>query len=859
MLQNRIRWSWLGVAAVTLGTLFLLATAAGAQCRTYTTDADFDLGVLNGVNHDPPNGDQLQLSPTATTFPFAWIANASEGTVSKVDTQTGRELARYRTGPNGANDSPSRTAVDRDGNCWVANRAFGGQASITQILIDGGIDRDGSSTIETSSDLDNDGVISGAEMLAWGADERVARFYLISGVNSVARAITIDKADFVWVGLFNDRRVVKVEPTLSTVTYAPLANAAPPELVSIATSQTYGLATGANGRLYLATLSNVAQEIDPGAASLGTDPPRVLQTQTHSGQNYGIAVDGNNIVWYADVSTNRVIRWDPSLGAAGFSYGGGAASRGRGITVDFDGNIWMACDLASQVAKFSPGSPPVLMFNAGAGCNYPIGVGTAADGHIVAVGQQSNSWGKVDKATGALIVTGGPQLTGPGPYTYSDFTGSLRQIIGRQGFWTIVQDSGSNGEEWGNVSWTSFEPDQTSVMVEARAADTVPGLESETYIAVANGVDFSIFGRHIQVRARLTTDRADLESPILYDLTICTANQPPVCDAGGPYWAECQGATTSLQLDGTGSSDPDGDALTYAWTSDCPGAAFDDATSATPVLTVDTSCACSIDCTVTLAVSDGREVTRCSAVVQIDDTTPPVITPTGADLVLWPPNHKYHNIPVGACLASVLDRCDQSIGLASVHVTSVTSDEPEDAQGNGDGKTLDDIRIACPNSVQLRAERQGGGQHNGRVYTIHYEVADASGNVSRDTCKVSVPHDQSGDPAVEGPGPGYMVTTCVPPAVIARDNQPAGVLLRRDGGLGIGISFVLAEPGIVHFDVFDIRGRLVQHRSPALPVGAHTLHWNGTDAAGAEVAAGIYLFRLQADGKTSSFKSVWAR
>jgi hypothetical protein len=59
-----------------------------------------------------PTTQALHLS----TFPFAWIANSGEGTVSKIDTQTGVEVARYRTGPNGAADSPSRTAVDADGD-----------------------------------------------------------------------------------------------------------------------------------------------------------------------------------------------------------------------------------------------------------------------------------------------------------------------------------------------------------------------------------------------------------------------------------------------------------------------------------------------------------------------------------------------------------------------------------------------------------------------------------------------------------------------------------------------------------------------------------------------------------------------
>lgn len=103
-------------------------------------------------------------------------------------------------------------------------------------------------------------------------------------------------------------------------------------------------------------------------------------------------------------------------------------------------------------------------------------------------------------------------------------------------------------------------------------------------------------------------------------------NQPPVCDANGPYNTECQGVETLVQLDGTASSDPDScDTLTFTWTTDCPAGNFNDATSPTPTLSVDSSDGC-FACNVQLTVTDRfGESNNCSTTVTILDTTPPEI------------------------------------------------------------------------------------------------------------------------------------------------------------------------------------------------------------------------------------------
>ncbi len=150
--------------------------------------------------------------------------------------------------------------------------------------------------------------------------------------------------------------------------------------------------------------------------------------------------------------------------------------------------------------------------------------------------------------------------------------------------------------------------------------------------------------------------------------------------------------------------------------------------------------------------------TNCSFNVTVKDVTGPVITTNGQTIELWPPNHKYKTVKVTDFVVSASDLCDPTVNLGSVKIAKVTSDEPNNS--GGDGNTTNDIVIAADcKSVQLRSERQGGG--NGRVYTITFKVTDSSGNVSNATAKVTVPHSQNGSAAVDS-GPQYTVLGACP-------------------------------------------------------------------------------------------------
>ena len=231
-------------------------------------------------------------------------------------------------------------------------------------------------------------------------------------------------------------------------------------------------------------------------------------------------------------------------------------------------------------------------------------------------------------------------------------------------------------------------------------------------------------------------------------------NIAPVCDAGGPYTAVIQSDTVRVNLDATGSSDAEGDTLTFTWSVSCDGAVLDDPTAAQPVLTVTGACLCVDSLLVDLVVDDGSATSACQAVVTFDDHRPPVVEVRDDPLVLWPPNHKYAEFTADMFIESAEDACGNPLDLDQVTVLEVRSDEPDDDRG--DGRTVDDMRVSCPDVVHLRAERMGGG--DGRVYTIVYRVTVDNGESVDVQGRVVVPHDNSGRNVGEDMAGGWILT-----------------------------------------------------------------------------------------------------
>jgi hypothetical protein len=139
---------------------------------------------------------------------------------------------------------------------------------------------------------------------------------------------------------------------------------------------------------------------------------------------------------------------------------------------------------------------------------------------------------------------------------------------------------------------------------------------------------------------------------------------------------------------------------------------------------------------VTVECSDGQQVTSSICAVTVEDIESPELAVKLNPDTLWPPNH--HMIDVEATVIAS-DNCD-ALTLALV---SLTSNEADDAQGVGDGRTIADILPGADDfHFHLRAERAGTGC--GRIYTAVYTATDGAGNAASEAGFAVVPHDQRG-------------------------------------------------------------------------------------------------------------------
>ena len=527
--QGAVLADALGVATVADDDLGLEPVAG--EDVVYTADEDFDRGRLFNTHHDPPGGDQLQLTERIGSFPYLWIAASRKGTLVKIDTRTGAVLGEYATKPgsrSASNPNPSRTTVGLDGSVWAGNRGNGTVIHVGLVEEGQCIDRNGNGVIETSTRY--------GEVLPWpsGGVENAGDECILHYVNvpsSIPRHVSVDRDGNVWVsghGGSNPRVFVLLDGQTGAILgrEGPFAcggyggavdrdgivwsvrhqglilrwdpSVSPPTSASLrclgqgVVSDPYGLALGTEGDVYVTRSGgNRMWRIDRETLAFKTF------TQHGSSCAQGLAVDDAEHVWVSSSRYCATTTVGHLLGDGTFVGNVTGLPRGStGVAVDAAGKIWVAADQANQVFRIDPQAGPV------------------------------GNDGKTRVGARDLTVS----IPGANPYNYSDMTGSLAlRNTSPRGTWTVIQDCGREDVPTARARWNEepegSAPAGTEITVASRSAATVAGLGGRPFTPVVAGETFALAGRFVEVRATLRPDLAGA-SPVLSDLEIECVDLP---------------------------------------------------------------------------------------------------------------------------------------------------------------------------------------------------------------------------------------------------------------------------------------------------------------------------------------------
>ena len=513
------------------------APVSGVDVK-YTSDADFDRGLPSNLNHDAPGSDQLQLNETSGTFPFIWIATSARCTITKIDTVTGDKLGEYRTiSDSAACNQSSRTTVALDGSVWVGHRGPGGVTHVGLEELHQCLDRNGNGTIDTSTDYDDVRPWTGSDSRVEQAEDECVLHHVDTDADGLgdSRHMSIDKNNKLWVGGYNGGgRFLRIDGATGTID-RPVRHIG---------CGGYGGLIDRDGVIWS---SQGLLRWNPDAPDDAGNPRCNIATV------YGLALDQSGNIWATDYGPNiRKISSDGNTISGPFPHG---ASYAQGLAVDGTGDVWVSssviCGGGCTVGHLKNDGTLVgsVPNPTGAGSS---GVAVDAAGKVWTANLQSNTATRIDPTAGPLGCGGtgcadGTTRVGevdltvdlpgtatrpaPRPYNYSDMTGA--QLLGAtapQGTWNIVQDGGADGPGWGTITWNTepagIVPAGTTLIVEARAADTEAALGVQPYVAVSSGVLIDQPGRLIQVKVTLKPD-SDGNSPVLSDIHVATLDRTP--------------------------------------------------------------------------------------------------------------------------------------------------------------------------------------------------------------------------------------------------------------------------------------------------------------------------------------------
>lgn len=310
-----------------------------------------------------------------------------------------------------------------------------------------------------------------------------------------------------------------------------------------------------------------------------------------------------------------------------------------------------------------------------------------------------------------------------------------------------------------------------------------------------------------------------------FQIMVVQLDPCPSANAGGPYSGV---VNVAVSFDGGGSSDPDGDALTYVW-------GFGDGSVGSGVTTTHVYTSASVY-TVTLTVSDGLCSVLSSTTASIAAAFTSLAFTTGGNKVTSLGSGKPFTCvqvePVaGAFNVAHVDLASiRMVSAGTGSVSQIAADAGKttiDGDKNGDG--LQEIR-ACFRKADLRL--LFGGLPGGRN-TVTVQITGSLVTGGAFTADLTTTVKSNG---------GALAASISP--------NPLNPSAR--------VTFVTSRPGAVRVQVFDLNGRLVRAllEDRVAPAGWHDLAFDGRGPSGNRLTSGIYFVRIQSEFDGEATKSL---
>lgn len=361
-------------------------------------------------------------------FSVIWVANSPEGTVSKIDTRTATELARYRTGPKKDVD-PSRTSVSLTGLVAIANRK--GSVTVIAPRLGKCVDKNGDGKIQTSQ--------GAQDVLEWGQDECVLWHHDLGakigggihtgGPRAVAWGLDDGEKDEcgdplskLWVGY---REVPKDEVVIKKLSTDGelLDEARVPDWKGIWNNGFYGGAIGADGGFWGMGTRGTLIHVDP----ITMDVERYDDPDGAKYIPYGVAADAKGRIWMGGYRRGELIYFDSNTeDFTVLEKPDGAPNRLRGVTVTKDNQVWVATNAPCGLGHFDANTMQWVNSKIELkGCSVPVGVGLDAEGLVWVVDQGAQKAFRYNPKTQEIVTVEGLKR----PYSYSDMTGAGLRVV----------------------------------------------------------------------------------------------------------------------------------------------------------------------------------------------------------------------------------------------------------------------------------------------------------------------------------------------------------------------------------------------------------------------------------------------